>query len=818
MRGIRRITWVICAIWIIFVIGVNVYKNVTTTDKASYTITSDSVTFSGYTYVSDNSNGSGVIYQLTPDGNTNKVFITHRRKYISDWKILKLASQNNEGQVGGVFYALMQGQTTADNYIPYRIVSFTSDMIMEAMSTSFYVHSGLKLTGFSYDEEGILYITGISKSRQDVYIYSYTDYDLIRLEGISNDKKTELSGTAIELNEISTERNPSGMLYTDAEYSNGTLYSRYDDQEADEYFAENTQVKSLFDNRNQSFFNSLKATGVSIIDVIAYCVVGSIIIILAFGLLSHRKRVVYRFLLIEGLIVASCTVLLFFSAYENQRAAVREFIRNETYTLALLGNNAPSDIGSDEFYSSSEYNTFYDNMNGIADRSDELADIRDIAVVDQTSGKIVMSIKGVGGGTVGYVYGEDARELTSAPETMDYRVADVDGDKVHFIAVTISTAPQYKLLCAARLLSPAEYIIAFEIALPILVLLLFVIASVIAVVLIYSEAGYLNRIAQAIEDLGAGKEEIVIPANVVGYDVKRIWAGINEVEKKLKRASREKFMTYEAYFRFAPKKIEQILGKDMITEVKIGDYKKINGTVAIIRCGSSGSIDAKRISSRNAFFTMVERFGDNTEGIFITAEDNLSFIRMLFLEDNHNSIRFGADLAREAATDRNVPNPTIILHYDSYIYGVAGTDAQALTCLSAEVTTGLGDYAEWLGSLGVSMVVTQSVVERETGAWDFRFIGFILPDDNNLSSRINLYEVLDATDGENRRGKKRTMEDFGRALELFYEKDFYFARNMFTDILREVPTDAVAKWYLFECERLLNESASPDFVGELHVE
>ncbi len=53
---------------------------------------------------------------------------------------------------------------------------------------------------------------------------------------------------------------------------------------------------------------------------------------------------------------------------------------------------------------------------------------------------------------------------------------------------------------------------------------------------------------------------------------------------------------------------------------------------------------------------------------------------------------------------------------------------------------------------------------------------------------------------------------------MFYEKDFYFARNMFTDILREVPTDAVTKWYLFECERLLNEQASPDFVGELHVD
>ncbi len=817
MRRIRRITWIICAIWIVLVLGVSVYRNVTTTDRSSYTVTSDSITFSGYTYVSDNSNGMGAIYQLTPEGNTKKVFITHRRNYISDWHIEKLCSQNSEGQVGGVFFALMRGEASDDNYIPYRIVSFTSEMITEAMSTTFYLHSGLSVTGFSYDE-GILYITGISKSRQDVYVYQYGEYDLITLDGIKSDKKTDLAGKTDELNEVSTERNPSGMLYTDAEYSEGTLYTRLDDQEANEYFAERSNIKTLFDNRNQSFFDSLKATGTSFVDIIASCVIGSIIIILLFAVLAHRKRVVYRFLLIEGLIVVACVVMLGSAALENRGAAVREFIRNETYTLSLLGDNAPADLGTDEFYTSAEYPSFYANVNGIADRSDAMADIRDIAVVDQTTGTIAMSLKGFGGGTVGYVYGEDARVLATSSDTIGTATTKIDGDDIQLVSVTVSASPQYKLLCVAKLLGPMEYIRTFEPSLIFITLLLFVVASIIAVTLIYSEGAYLHTITKAIEDLAAGKEGIEIPANVIGYDVKRMWSGVNEIEKVLKRANREKFMTYEAYFRFAPKRIEQILGKDMITEVKIGDHKVLKGTVAIIQTDTTKSLDERIIKGRNGFFALVEKHSRATDGIFIASEANLSTIRMLFLDDNQESIRFGADLARDAAGIDNIPDPTIILHYASYIYGVAGTESQALTFLSADVVTGLGDYAGWLGSLGVSMVVTDEVMEREKGTWDFRYIGFVIPDPNDRRRHINLYEVLDATDGENRRGKKRTSADFQSALEMFYEKDFYFARNMFTDILREVPTDAVTKWYLFECERLLNEQASPDFVGELHVD
>ena len=53
--------------------------------------------------------------------------------------------------------------------------------------------------------------------------------------------------------------------------------------------------------------------------------------------------------------------------------------------------------------------------------------------------------------------------------------------------------------------------------------------------------------------------------------------------------------------------------------------------------------------------------------------------------------------------------------------------------------------------------------------------------------------------------KRETDIKFQKALQLFYQHDFYLARSTFSDVLKENPEDAMAKWYLFTCERYLNQ-------------
>ena len=79
--------------------------------------------------------------------------------------------------------------------------------------------------------------------------------------------------------------------------------------------------------------------------------------------------------------------------------------------------------------------------------------------------------------------------------------------------------------------------------------------------------------------------------------------------------------------------------------------------------------------------------------------------------------------------------------------------------------------------------------------------------------------MLDACPKAERQAKLDDLETFEKGLELFYKRDYYIARNTFSDILKRNPQDEIVRWYLFESERLLDLSPGPnDAVGALHLD
>ena len=84
--------------------------------------------------------------------------------------------------------------------------------------------------------------------------------------------------------------------------------------------------------------------------------------------------------------------------------------------------------------------------------------------------------------------------------------------------------------------------------------------------------------------------------------------------------------------------------------------------------------------------------------------------------------------------------------------------------------------------------------------------------------RIRVYEVLDAC--TLREGKQKAISDqkFQKGLSLFYQHDFYLARSTFNEVLRENPEDSMAKWYLFTCEKYLNETHRSGDICRLCIE
>ena len=124
------------------------------------------------------------------------------------------------------------------------------------------------------------------------------------------------------------------------------------------------------------------------------------------------------------------------------------------------------------------------------------------------------------------------------------------------------------------------------------------------------------------------------------------------------------------------------------------------------------------------------------------------------------------------------------------------------------------DYAAWFERLNIPMIVTEDIVDREDPG-QVRYIGYIKP--TGRTEHLRLYEVLDACSARERQLKLVNREKFEKTLELFYSRDYYLARNNFSEIIKECPDDEVAKWYLFECENYLNGGADPNDSGSLKI-
>ena len=109
------------------------------------------------------------------------------------------------------------------------------------------------------------------------------------------------------------------------------------------------------------------------------------------------------------------------------------------------------------------------------------------------------------------------------------------------------------------------------------------------------------------------------------------------------------------------------------------------------------------------------------------------------------------------------------------------------------------------------MAVTDSVyelIEKETAG---RYIGYL----ESEGYTFKIYEILDACPAKERQKRLDTKEKFEKALNLFYQEDYYLGRNLFTEVLKECPDDEVAKWYLFLCEKCLNAEYGKSVSGAL---
>lgn len=755
-------------------------------------------------YLVENIEGEGILYVMDSKGNVKEVSLASSVK--SDSLFVKI--DYREG-----LYALLREKGNPNTYY---IAEYDNQGNYISCTPAFIIAEEGEVTGLWVDAKGY-YLTTVQENKESAAAYFLERKEL---------EDTKESQEAISLKIFQLTYAEDGRFITEARYEKGKFLLRLDDGSGMESFVASEKLQSAFWYRSLSAKQLIKVRHSEIFFYAGLLLVGYAVLVFFLTILRNKSHTVYTIAIVELALFAITLAGAVRVPKIQERAKEEEAGRFGYYYVQALAKEIgepkrfhPNEEG---FYQSEGYHTIQETLQRFVELDGISEIFTDICLVQSKNHKILASVNGYNGQRFEEIYAIGTRELIQDLAEGGRKgnlLISIGGEAHQVIGVAASEElfPEYVMMGISRR-EDAGVVSTKEQIIPILyAVVVFLLGSVVSIWLLVLQGKELKHLALAMQMLAGGQTEIKKqPAH--GKDIDFMWNSLMETRKTISLMNYTQYRIFESCYRFAPKNIEKILGKASITEVNSGDMVLLHGTMAIISSVQIEEGENKLSEQIGAFVSLMEAQQEKYGGFFVSGHCGLDLLKVLFLEESRNSVEFAVSLMQSFLEKEfcGAKRAGIFLHYSQYRYGVAGTKKHSLPYLLSQEMEELERYARWFQSLHLSLVITESVKNREYIDGPIRYLGYLLITDNK--ERIRVYEVLDAC--TLREGKQKAISDqkFQKGLSLFYQHDFYLARSTFNEVLRENPEDSMAKWYLFTCEKYLNETHRSGDICRLCIE
>lgn len=726
-------------------------------------------------------------------------------------KDVSLASSVKKGSIfAGIdyedsLYGVLKDRTSSkeSSGVRYTVVQFDERGKMTAVTPEFTMEQEGELTGFSAEPEGF-YLTMVLKDQTSAGAYFVDREEL-------GDGEADKDAVSLKLYQMAYA--PEDRMLIAARYEKGEFHFRLDDGTGIEAFQAPEKLQEAFWYRSLSVGQIVGIRQGRMLLYVALLIAGYGVLLFFGKVLRNRSHTVYTIALVELVLFVITVAGAVQIPQIQEKARENEAERFGYYYVQALveemGDPAVLHPEEEGFYDSGGYRTLQAQFGRFVHLDDISGLFTDICLVRSRDHRIVASVRGYNGQMFEEIYaagtGRMIQQLAEEGRKSSMLIG-INGETHQVIGAEASDGlkPDYVVMGITRRKDPVRTSESDGMHPFFYAGFVFLAGSAVSIWLLLLQGRELKRLAVAMQMLANGETGIKKEA-VHGKDVDFMWNSLMETRKTISRINYTKYRIFESCYRFAPKHIEKILGKDSITEVKSGDCVLLHGTVAVIssvRPAENGQVQAENIGD---FVSLVERYQEERGGYFVSGHCGLDMMKVLFLEESRDTAAFGVSLM-QGFLERDLPGTKkagILLHYSQYMYGVAGTDKHSLPYLLSAEMEELEQYGRWFQSLNLHLVITESVKNRENLDSPLRYLGYLLI--SGSSERIRLYEVLDACPLWEGKKKARMDAKFQKGIELFYQHDFYLARSTFNEVLKENPEDSMATWYLFTCEKYLNE-------------
>lgn len=328
---------------------------------------------------------------------------------------------------------------------------------------------------------------------------------------------------------------------------------------------------------------------------------------------------------------------------------------------------------------------------------------------------------------------------------------------------------------------------------------------------------------------------VLSAVGAVGGYVLRLRRKIKEKQQQLER---EQFLNRElqelniATSRFVPRDFVQILNKDNLKELQLGDQTQATMTVLFADIRDYTSLSEKMTPEQNFKFinAYLSRMGPiiQANGGFICQYYGDGI--MALFKDNHDMAVKAAVEMQQAlqrynrkrfARNRKAIQVGIGLNTGQLMLGVIGDEQRYDTSVISDAVNTASRIEGLTKIFGCKVIVSEKTLlqlkifteeqGKDTIGGDYRFLGKVKV--KGKEGVLKIYDFYDGETEEVRHLKSKTKALFEKALQLYYDRDFGKAADVFKIILEKYPGDVATSYYMGKSVKYIIDGVEETWSG-----
>ncbi|WP_298536971.1 tetratricopeptide repeat protein [uncultured Algibacter sp.] len=264
---------------------------------------------------------------------------------------------------------------------------------------------------------------------------------------------------------------------------------------------------------------------------------------------------------------------------------------------------------------------------------------------------------------------------------------------------------------------------------------------------------------------------------------------------------------HKATSKFVPSEFLKSVGREAVTDVVLGDYKQKQVTVLFTDIRDYTTLSESMTPEQN--FKFVNAYVGRM-GPLIQKNDGFvnqylgDGIMALFPENAGHALQSCIEMQR-AISKYNIKRekenyiPISVgmgMHTGDLVLGIIGDAHRNDTAIIADTVNTASRMEGVTKYYGANIIVSEDSMKTISSkdSYSFRYLGKVMAKGKNQA--IGIYECFDGDEADVIDLKIKTLKDFEKGLQLFFNKEFPRASAAFDKVLTKNPIDDVAKYFI----------------------